>query len=73
MSDYDFEEMLAYFNSYDRNKTGLLEFPEFAALVNSLGLNFSEEQLKEGFKKVDRNGDGYIEFDEFNAWWGEQD
>lgn len=72
MDDYDFEDMLAYFSNFDNNKTGLLDFSEFAELVKSLGMNVSHEQLKEGFNKIDLDNNHSIDFEEFMAWWGKQ-
>ena len=72
MSEYDHEEMLAYFNNFDSNKNGLLEFSEFAELISHIGLNIEHEQLKDGFNKIDTDNNNLINFEEFMVWWGAQ-
>lgn len=72
MDDYDHEEILTYFNNFDSNKNGVLEFSEFAELIKSLGLNMPDEQLRDGFNKIDTGNNNVINFEEFKAWWGEQ-
>jgi Ca2+-binding EF-hand superfamily protein len=72
MNNDDYEDMLEYFNNFDTNNNGVLEFSEFAELIKSLGLNLSDEQLQEGFNKVDTGNNNMINFEEFMVWWGEQ-
>ena len=72
MNDHDYEDMLEYFGNFDSNKNGVLEFSEFVELIKHLGLNLSEEQLKDGFDKIDSGNNNVIDFEEFMAWWGEQ-
>jgi Ca2+-binding EF-hand superfamily protein len=72
MDDYDREEILTYFNNFDSNNNGVLEFSEFAELIKHLGLNIADEQLKDGFNKIDTGNNNMINFDEFMTWWGEQ-
>jgi Ca2+-binding EF-hand superfamily protein len=71
MNDLDYEDMLAYFNNFDSKKNGVLEFSEFAELVNSLGFNIEHERLQDGFNKIDTDNNNLIDFEEFMAWWGE--
>jgi len=72
MNDLDHDEMLTYFNNFDSNNNGMLEFSEFTELIRSLGLNMDHEQLKDGFDKIDTGNNNLINFEEFMAWWGEQ-
>ena len=72
MNDYDHEDMLAYFNNFDNNNNGVLEFSEFAELIRILGLNIADEQLKDGFNKIDTGNNNMINFEELMVWWGEQ-
>ena len=72
MNDLDYDEMLTYFNNFDSNKNGLLEFPEFVELIRHLGLTIDHEQLKDGFNKIDTDNNNLIEFEEFMIWWGAQ-
>ena len=73
MSKLDREEILSYFINYDNNNDGVLDFSEFSELISGLGLNVSEDKLKDGFNKVDTGNNNVINFDEFMAWWGDQD
>lgn len=73
MSELDREEILSYFINYDNNNDGVLDFSEFSELISGLGLNVSEDKLKDGFNKVDTGNNNVINFDEFMAWWGDQD
>ena len=71
MNDLDHEEMLAYFENFDSNHNGVLEFSEFAELIRSFWLNVDDKQLREGFNKVDTGNNDRINFEEFMVWWGE--
>ena len=72
MSEYDHDEMLKFFNNFDSDNNGALDFSEFAKLIRSLGLNLGNEQLKTGFNKIDIDNNNVINFEEFMTWWGEQ-
>ncbi len=73
MNNHDYEDMLEYFSNFDKNNNGVLEYSEFAELIKSLGLNLSDEQLKDGFHKIDTGNNNVITFEEFMDWWGEQE
>lgn len=73
MNNHDYEDMLEYFSNFDKNNNGVLEYSEFAELIKSLGLNLSDEQLKDGFHKIDTGNNNMITFEEFMDWWGEQE
>ena len=66
------EQLQKFFDSFDVNKNGVLEFSEFVKLVKALGMNIPLEQLQEGFKKIDKGHHSLITFEEFVDWWGEQ-
>ena len=72
MSDPDYDDMLTYFSNFDSKKNGVLDFSEFARLVNDIGFHIDENELRMGFEKIDTNHDNEIDFEEFMAWWGEQ-
>ena len=66
----EFDQMLSYFNSFDKNKDGLIDYDEFESLVAALGKKTNEEQRRAGFTLIDTDQSGYIEFSEFMNWWG---
>ena len=68
----DEEQLRTFFESFDENNNGVLEFNEVTKLVNSLGMHISMEDLKKGFEKIDLGKERLITFEEFAAWWGEQ-
>ena len=72
MSDLDYDEILTYFNNFDSNNNGVLEFFEFAELISSLGLSLDQDQLKDGFDKIDTGKNYVINFEEFMVWSGAQ-
>ena len=53
MSELDREEILSYFKNYDNNNDGVLDFSEFSELISGIGLDVSEEKMRDGFNKVD--------------------
>ena len=72
MSDLEYEDILAYFNNFDSRKNGVLDFSEFAELIQTLGFNLEHHELQEGFKKIDTDHNNEIDFEEFMVWWGKQ-
>lgn len=57
------------FEGFDTDKNGYIDESEFAALVTSLGVNFTAEKLRVAFLAIDVNGNERIEFGEFRSWW----
>lgn len=57
------------FAKYDTNGSGDIDARELALVLEDLGVEVSEERLREAFALLDANGDGVITFDEFAAWW----
>jgi Ca2+-binding EF-hand superfamily protein len=57
------------FERFDSDGNGYIDESEFAALVKSLGVDFSAEKLRVAFLAIDVNGNERIEFGEFRAWW----
>lgn len=64
-------QLKKFFDTFDINKNGVLEFSEFCKLVKSLGMNIPLEELQNGFDKIDSGNQGEVTFEEFVAWWGE--
>ncbi|QHO18218.1 hypothetical protein HN873_034610 [Arachis hypogaea] len=52
------------FNRFDMDSDGSLTHLELAALLRSLGVKPSGDQLHALLSKMDKNGNGYVEFDE---------
>jgi calmodulin len=59
----------ARFDGIDSDNNGRIDQAEFAHLLDSLGVGFTEEQTTVAFAAIDVNGNGWIEFGEFCAWW----
>ena len=66
----DFDQMLVFFNCFDKNRDGLIDYEEFERLVTALGRKTTLKQRRVGFSLVDADHDGYIDFSEFGTWWG---
>ncbi|CAF2374891.1 probable calcium-binding protein CML18 [Brassica rapa] len=67
LGDEQLAELREIFRSYDQNNDGSLTELELAALLRSLGLKPSQDQLDTLIHKADRNNNGIIEFSEFVA------
>ncbi|MED6195335.1 putative calcium-binding protein cml16 [Stylosanthes scabra] len=52
------------FNRFDMDSDGSLTHLELAALLRSLGIKPSGDELHALLSKMDKNGNGYVEFDE---------
>ncbi|CAL1143911.1 unnamed protein product [Cladocopium goreaui] len=66
----DIERYKKVFDSYDTNKSGVLEIGEFRQLLNRLlkvpaGHHLPNSQVKSFWTMADRNGNGVIDFPEF--------
>jgi hypothetical protein len=62
-------ELLDIFQKYDRNRTGFLERPGFARLLEALGQNITDEELEMAFDMVDSERTGKISWKQFKNWW----
>ncbi|MDC0708634.1 EF-hand domain-containing protein [Stigmatella sp. ncwal1] len=62
-------ELLDIFQKYDRNRTGFIEAPEFARLLEALGQNITEEDLQIAFDIIDIDRSGKISWKQFKNWW----
>ncbi|KAJ6249752.1 alpha-actinin [Anaeramoeba flamelloides] len=65
VSKEQLEEFKQMFELFDKKKKGGLFPYEFSAVLNSLGDDLSEEDLKKVFEKYDSDNSGTIEFNEF--------
>lgn len=57
------------FNQYDRDRTGRLEMGDFVLVTESLGSDFTKDELRAVFDLLDLDRTGYIEFEEFHGWF----
>jgi Ca2+-binding EF-hand superfamily protein len=65
-------ELRREFDHADTNKNGSIDEDEFAALVRTLGVTLTPEEVQIAFLAIDINGNGRIEFGEFKNWWGKR-
>ena len=68
-SEEQLDELRETFDYNDRDGDGLIEIEEFAAMLDELEAETSENETRVGFREIDTNEDGRIDFDEFVAWW----
>mmetsp|Transcript_2686 Transcript_2686/g.4038 ORF Transcript_2686/g.4038 Transcript_2686/m.4038 type:complete len:455 (+) Transcript_2686:56-1420(+) len=57
------------FEIFDRNRSGAISADEFADLVESLGVQFTEKECQQAIVELDKDGSGEIECNEFVQWW----
>jgi hypothetical protein len=62
-------ELLDIFQKYDRNRTGYIEAPGFARLLEALGQNITDEELQMAFDDIDTERSGKISWKQFKNWW----
>ena len=57
------------FARYDRDRSGTIELEELELLLKDLGVEASEERIRDAMTTFDSNQDGVISFEEFGVWW----
>ena len=57
------------FNRFDTDGSDTIDASELRDLIESLGAEFSDEELQETLKMLDVDHSGTIDRDEFLAWW----
>lgn len=62
-------DLKAYFKEFDQDSDGAMTVKEFAALMGSLGVDVTYQELVACFNAVDKNDDDLLTYDEFSAWW----
>eukprot|EP00752_Nemacystus_decipiens_P016176 g14468.t2 len=63
----------AVFSQFDRHGSGVIDPLELGNLLEALGVEVTEERLREAFTEIGRGGDGIdgsLSLDDFEAWWG---
>jgi len=64
-SETQMEELRANFDECDKGKTGFISVGDLESVVETLGMNISQEAIKEMIDKFDLKRSGEIDFDEF--------
>jgi hypothetical protein len=62
-------EIKEIFGHYDRDRSGSIKASELARLLEALGMEMEEHDLKVAVLDIDKDGDGNISWDEFLGWW----
>ena len=57
------------FSKYDLDRSGTIDAKELENVLKDLGVEVSEERIREAFSVLDANGDGEISYEEFCKWW----
>mmetsp|Transcript_2449 Transcript_2449/g.5806 ORF Transcript_2449/g.5806 Transcript_2449/m.5806 type:complete len:1868 (-) Transcript_2449:74-5677(-) len=65
ISEAQLQEFRESFEFFDREKKGSLNTLEFGGVLQSLGVDASEDEVKRIFSEVDGDSDGHVNFEEF--------
>jgi len=57
----------AAFRAIDTNKSGFIEVNELEAVLQTLGVNLTSEQVAQVFRAADRNRDDRLDIGEYEA------
>ncbi|XP_052776499.1 uncharacterized protein LOC128214199 [Mya arenaria] len=63
------EKMKAMFMKMDKDGNGQIDREEFAAFLQSIGLQMSKQEANLVYKSVDTDGNGHVSFDEFQLYF----
>ncbi len=72
LTEDEIAELREIYSHYDANDDGVMQIREFAALLDALDADLTEEQVAAGMAALDADGNGLIDFDEFVAWWADR-
>lgn len=67
--EQDLDTIRDNFDFTDTDGNGLIDFDEFATLLQVLSPESSVQQAAEAFSMIDTNSDGQIDYQEFISWW----
>lgn len=62
-------EVRAVFDRYDYDKSGTIDAREFAKILEALGVEPDDEQVREAVAEIDTDGSGRLSWAEFSRWW----
>jgi len=65
MSNAEIDENREAFSVYDKDGSGNINTEELGAVMRSLGVDQTEEELQEMVAEIDTNGSGTVNFEEF--------
>jgi Ca2+-binding EF-hand superfamily protein len=57
------------FERVDSDTNGKIDQAELGALLDALGVGYSDAQVRAAFEAIDHDGTGLIDLEEFRAWW----
>jgi Ca2+-binding EF-hand superfamily protein len=57
------------FERVDQDGNGKIDEPEFARLLDDLGVGYDDAQIRAAFAAIDADQSGHIELEEFRSWW----
>ena len=66
------ERLRRRFESFDKNKDGLIDEEEFGGMLDDLGWESPAETRSLEFAAIDGDLDGQVDFQEFADWWLDQ-
>lgn len=55
-------EILALFNTFDRNRDGTIDYDEFVRVLRGPMSGFRKKLVLQAFKKIDRDGSGVVDY-----------
>ena len=57
------------FDEFDDDGSGEIGEEELRQLIQMLGANFNEDEIKKTMLELDKDGSGEVDFQEFYKWW----
>ena len=67
------QDVQQVFEIFDKDKNGFIDIFEMKEVMNVLGYDLNEEEIKDMFDEADFNKDGKVSFEEFKNLWCELD
>ena len=57
------------FSQFENNNNGTIDGSDLLSLLQELGVNPSEDRLRDAWQELDQVGDGSVRFKDFHRWW----